>query len=377
MDSAEVSARGGEAVPAAANDVPVREESLAGEARRADDLAFQRRMLSLVSRTFALTIPQLPDRLADVVSNAYLLCRIADTIEDEPAMAAEAKLHYAKMFVRVVAGEAPADEFAYSLAPVLAEGIPAAERELIAECPSVLRITHGFTEAEREALVRCVRIMSDGMAEFQLNASPGGLADVKELDRYCYHVAGVVGEMLTTLFCEHSPLIAAKRETLMSLSVSFGQGLQMTNILKDIWEDLERGACWLPRSHFAEFDFPLNRLPDLVRREGANFSDDGFAQGLDELVGIAHAHLEAALEYTLLIPSEEPGIRRFCLWALGMALLTLQKVHRHLEFRSSSDVKISRSAVRATVVTTSALVRQDLFLRGLFRAAALGLPHPP
>ena len=48
-----------------------------------EDAAYQDEILQYVSRTFALTIPQLPESLCKVVSNAYLLCRIADTIEDE------------------------------------------------------------------------------------------------------------------------------------------------------------------------------------------------------------------------------------------------------------------------------------------------------
>ena len=57
----------------------------------ASDLAYQARILQCVSRTFALTIPQLPGALRDVVGNAYLLCRIADTIEDEPTLSAGQK----------------------------------------------------------------------------------------------------------------------------------------------------------------------------------------------------------------------------------------------------------------------------------------------
>ena len=48
----------------------------------ADD-DFQMALLEGVSRTFALTIPQLPESLCRAVANAYLLCRIVDTIEDE------------------------------------------------------------------------------------------------------------------------------------------------------------------------------------------------------------------------------------------------------------------------------------------------------
>jgi hypothetical protein len=68
-----------------------------------------------------------------------------------------------------------------------------AERELIAECPRVLRITHSLTEAQRAAIQRCVTIMSQGMTQFEHNRSRAGLTDLDELERYCYHVAGVVG----------------------------------------------------------------------------------------------------------------------------------------------------------------------------------------
>ena len=57
--------------------------------------------------------------------------------------------------------------------------------------------------------------------------------------------------MLTDLFCAYSPEIDARRSRLAPLSTSFGQGLQMTNILKDTWEDRRRGVCWLPRDVFA------------------------------------------------------------------------------------------------------------------------------
>jgi farnesyl-diphosphate farnesyltransferase len=50
------------------------------------DEVYQDQILPHVSRTFALTIPQLPLGLRTAVTNAYLLCRIADTIEDEPAL---------------------------------------------------------------------------------------------------------------------------------------------------------------------------------------------------------------------------------------------------------------------------------------------------
>jgi farnesyl-diphosphate farnesyltransferase len=84
--------------------------------------------------------------------------------------------------------------------------------------------------------------------------------------------------------------------------------------------------------------------------------------------------LRNALDYTLFIPSSEPGIRRFCLWALGLAVLTLQKIHKNLGFTAGSQVKISRRAVTMTRLLTDISVRNDWMLRRLFAAAARGLP---
>ena len=103
-------------------------------------------------------------------------------------------------------------------------------------------------------------------------------------------------------------------------------------------------------------------------------SSEDFARGLDELVGVAHAHLRNALAYTCLIPKREPGIRRFCLWAIGLAVLTLRKIHRNPYFRSGAEVKVSRRTVKATVVTTNLTLISNRALRLVFDRAADGLP---
>jgi farnesyl-diphosphate farnesyltransferase len=242
-----------------------------------------------------------------------------------------------------------------------------AEHELVRNTPAVIRVTHGCSAEERAALTRCVAIMCRGMPEFQRNKSLRGLADLDELAEYCYYVAGVVGEMCTELFCLHCPELAPKREVMLRLAVSFGQGLQMTNILKDIWDDRVSGACWLPRSVFARGTMDLERLE-------AWHTQPAFRDGLNELLGVGHAHLRNALEYTCLIPKREAGIRRFCLWAIGLAVLTLRKIHRHPTFRSASEVKVSRRTVKATVLTTNLTLMSNRALRLMFARAADGLP---
>ncbi len=332
------------------------------------DLAYQTHILQLVSRTFALTIPQLPDALCRVVGNAYLLCRIADTIEDDSGLLEAQKRRFAEQFIEVVAGTAAAEDFALALAPLLTDSTSDAEHDLIRNTASVIRITHSCNTNQRRAMERCVRIMAKGMADYQELETLDGLKDLPAMDRYCYYVAGVVGEMLTDLYCDYDAEINRHRQELMPLAVSFGQGLQMTNILKDIWDDRARGACWLPQDVFRLQGFDLANL-----RPGNH--DPAFMAGMGILIGIARQHLQDALHYTLMIPARQRGIRLFCLWALGMAVLTLRKVDANKGFSEGSQVKISRRSVKATVALTRACAGSDKLLRMLFYVTARRLPE--
>jgi farnesyl-diphosphate farnesyltransferase len=331
------------------------------------DEAFQERILPQVSRTFALTIPQLPHALRTAVTNAYLLCRIADTIEDEPALSADASLELLQRFVAVTYGREDPVLLARELGARLSDRTLASERELVLHMDRVIRVTTGLAEHQRGAIRRCVEIMCSGMHQFQRTASLRGLPRLADLDEYCYYVAGVVGQMLTELFCGYSAQIMRQRVAMHDLALSFAQGLQMTNILKDVWEDRSRGACWLPREVFVRHGIDLAQL-------SAQHLDSRFSAAMHELVAVAHAHLRNALSYTLLIPGEEEGIRRFCLWAIGLAVLTLRKIERTPGFTAGSQVKITRRAVALTRTLTSLAVRRDWVLRRLFGVAAGPLP---
>lgn len=332
--------------------------------------AYQGQVLGGVSRTFALTIPQLPADLRKVVTNAYLLCRIADTLEDEPALSAVQKTLLQKRFLAVLRGEEKAQRFARQVTPLLSQATSPDERELLANTPLVVRCTHSLAAPQQQALVKCVSIMCLGMGHYQDNASLEGLADLGEVDRYCYYVAGVVGEMLTELFCQHSGDMHEQRAEMLALAPSFGQGLQLTNILKDLWEDRQRGVCWLPRQEFQEFGVDVASL-------APGRSDPAFATALRYMVGIAHAHLRHAFRYTLMIPAKETGIRRFCLWAIGLAVLTLRRIDARPTYCTGRQVKVSRRTVKAAIASTSLATRHDGMLKLLFSGVTRGVPLEP
>ena len=331
------------------------------------DEVYQDQILPHVSRTFALTIPQLPADLRTAVTCAYLLCRIADTIEDEPALSPPETLAFLHRFSEMLLGRGDPKPLAGEIAPRLSERTLPAERDLVCNMERVVAVLARLNAPQRAAIQRCVELMCRGMPRFQFSASLKGLARSSDLDDYCYYVAGVVGEMLTDLFCDYSPQIARQRAALSAIAASFAEGLQMTNILKDVWEDRGRGACWLPQEVFTRHGVDLGDI-------ASEPFDPRFGAGMRELTGVAHAHLRNALDYTLLIPGKETGIRRFCLWAIGLAVLTLRKIEHNPRFTAGAQVKVTRSAVAMTRLLTNVAGRSDGALRLLFAQAARGLP---
>ncbi|WP_297835821.1 phytoene/squalene synthase family protein [Pseudomonas sp.] len=332
--------------------------------------AYQNLILPKVSRTFALTIPQLPPPLRRAVTNAYLLCRVADTIEDEPTFSVEQKCTYENAFISAVIGDIDPKRFAAELAPLFSQETLPAERELVSQLPLVLQVTRSLKPVQRQAIHKCLTIMSHGMFDFQRNVGRQGLETLCDMDCYCYCVAGVVGEMLTELLIDSDPALASQREILMRLAVSFGQGLQMTNVLKDQWEDYSHGVCWLPQDVFARYDVDLSGLQ-------AGLQGENYAGAMSELIGIAHAHLRLALDYTLMIPLKHAGYRRFCLWNIGLAVMTLRKLQQHLDFCNGDQVKISHRAVACTISFTRISEKSNSALRWLFETVARKLPLTP
>ncbi|MBD3895095.1 phytoene/squalene synthase family protein [Halomonas sp. ML-15] len=333
---------------------------------RPASLALQSHLLPGVSRTFALTIPQLPSPLRPAITNAYLLCRIADTVEDSTAMAPDEKdAHYRRLLIGLGDAKA-AREFSKAL---LGTGLveDPLERELIVQTPGVLRAFGELPVAQQAALRDCVTTMCHGMADFERLKNPHGLEDSACLRDYCYVAAGCVGEMLTQLFAGINPHIHDQREELRRLSLAFGQGLQLTNILKDVWDDRQRSICWLPRDVFEARGVDLRRIQ--------HWQDHpGYRDGIRFLVAVAHHHLRLAQDYTLRIPTSEVGIRRFCSWSIGMALSTLRKIANNPGYTASEQVKISRRRLRMIVATNNVSVGNDTLLRGVFRLSRYRLP---
>jgi 15-cis-phytoene synthase len=87
------------------------------------------------------------------------------------------------------------------------------------------------------------RDMIDGVAS---DLEPRRMESFEELYRYCYQVASVVGLTIIHIFGFDTP-------SALPLAEKCGVAFQLTNILRDIREDAERGRVYLPAEDLRRF----------------------------------------------------------------------------------------------------------------------------
>ena len=75
--------------------------------------------------------------------------------------------------------------------------------------------------------------------------------DLETLDLYCDRVAGAVGRLSVRAFGDSS-------QTADVVAHALGRALQLTNILRDIKEDADRGRVYLPREFLEDAGIPLS-----------------------------------------------------------------------------------------------------------------------
>ena len=167
-----------------------------------------------VSRSFALVVPFVEEPLTHYLATAYLLCRVADNIEDCAQPVAWKHARFAELATLLEdpdAGRAGAGPVARTKH---GRGSPKTSRRSC--CPPTARRCGRSTRTSRnrrgEIMRRWVRAMAEGMADldepereprFVNRDGVQVLGEEADYNGYCYIVAGTVGHMSTELVIQH------------------------------------------------------------------------------------------------------------------------------------------------------------------------------
>ena len=123
---------------------------------------------------------------------------------------------------------------------------------------------------------------------------PVRLDDMRQLDQYAHLVAGVVGQWLAELHGARDPWMQDRAARL-------GRAMQLTNILRDVGEDLDRGRLYLPLEELERVGLRVEDIAGM--RAGTRRVNDAYRQLIEELMRDAQADYERAREAIPLLPN--------------------------------------------------------------------------
>lgn len=166
------------------------------------------------SRSFRFAARLLPPAEARRVAEVYAWCRFTDDLVDvatgDPPEVLEARLQdWLDLSRAAYAGEA--------------SGLP------LVDSPMRAMASAGVPFRYAGELIEGMRM------DLRFETYP----DLDALEAYTWRVAGTVGQWLTELSGVHSPWVLAR-------AADLGHAMQLTNILRDVGEDLGRGRLYLP-----------------------------------------------------------------------------------------------------------------------------------
>lgn len=318
-------------------------------------------ILKKVSRTLYLSLRALPAPVRKPMSVAYLLCRAADSVTDTGLIPSEARLHWIKTFPKILGPEKehrPALEDMSKEIPSTAKHH--SEKELLSSMDKCLLEYESLPQAQRLLVLEVVEAVCAGMCmdltifTGEDSGSVKAMNNALQLERYCGLIGGGPGVFWTKLY----------RMTMRHANISeypdendgkmIGEALQMTNILKDIASDLQRGRCYLPSDELTAAGLTPSRLlePDSITQ---------LQPVLSELIRRAVSGLDRSERYLMTIPKTQFRLRAAVIWPVYWAMDTLAEIvkARHL-LDPSRKTKISRTRIYSTILRTPATLSSDM-----------------
>lgn len=119
--------------------------------------------------------------------------------------------------------------------------------------------------------------------------------DLDALRVYTYRAAGVVGRWLTELHDVRDPWM-------LDRATALGQAMQLTNILRDVGEDLERGRMYLPVIELVRYGLTIEDI-DAMRRGGRPVGAS-YGSLMERLMDVADTDYRLAAEALPKLPAE-------------------------------------------------------------------------
>ncbi|XP_006642983.1 squalene synthase isoform X2 [Lepisosteus oculatus] len=260
--------------------------------------------LNQTSRSFAAVIQALDGELRHAVCIFYLVLRALDTVEDDMTIPLDKKVPLLHNF----------NTFLYQEDWRFTES-QEKDRQVLEDFPTISLEFRNLGQEYRDVIFDICHCMGVGMAEF-LEKKVGSM---KEWDKYCHYVAGLVGIGLSRLFSA-SQLEDPEVGRATDLANSMGLFLQKTNIIRDYLEDQKEGRAFWPKEAWSQF---AARLEDFAQPQHL----DSALSCLNLLVTDALRHVPDVISYLSRLRNQ--SVFNFCAIPQVMAIATLSACYNN------------------------------------------------
>jgi farnesyl-diphosphate farnesyltransferase len=310
-------------------------------------------ILRRVSRSFYLSIRFLPSRLRDPVALAYLLARTSDTVADTGRISGTFRRETLQTLSKAIQGKASQSvvvDLVRSFAPLQED---ASERMLLESLPDCLEWLGRLETSDcldlRAVLEKITQGQMFDLQRFSEAAQIAAFSTAADLDEYTYLVAGCVGEFWTRLCFRRIRNFAARPENeMLTLGKSYGMGLQLINILRDVGTDLRAGRCYFPNDELIS----AGLTPAQILSE-----PECFQPIYEKWIEKAENRLESGMQYSRAIRNRRVRAATVLPALIGARTLALLRTAGASAL--DRQVKVSRKEVRAMIL--QALTRSGGF----------------
>ena len=311
-----------------------------------DDLSWCYGAVQGVSRTFSLTISALEEPMADEICVAYLLCRVADTIEDAGEIPPDDASQLLNLYSQALdpAADTSVGDFRTAVGPWI-PATPDEDWTVVANAPRILDTFEALPKASQAIIRPSVRELTEGLAMFiDRYAAERGLRiqTFDELERYCWYAAGTVGEFVTDLIARDGAFTVT--DSVREQARAFSLLLQLVNVTKDVHKDYhEENNVYIPLEVLAAHDLSPGDIQH--RTDGERFEPV-----IEQMIERAEGYLDGAQAWLEAVPR----VRGYTPAAGGVPFLLAIGTLRELSRRPDAvvfegSVKVSRAEVNAVL----------------------------
>lgn len=289
-------------------------------------------ILKRVSRSFALTIPMLDDKIYKEVMITYLQDRLLDNFEDELKNISFEKRIYLMNQVQEIFNPAKDNKKAVEIIEKEADLFSDQNLKALTANASILKEAYELLDNEvKEISYKWLQEMNKGMQKYLQKK----VNNFEELDEYCYYVAGTVGGFLTDLIIEKSKVSEEKAQILRNNFKDAGLFLQKVNLIRDIRKDIKsRNKNYWP---LEELGISEEMILNKNHEEKMN-------KALGEMLDDVEKHISGLVQYMNNIPEDFSGYKKFFAVNNALGLSTLQKIENNQDklFYTDKKVKVGK-----------------------------------